>query len=277
MYMEVPTMELRNRTRTVLFIELHGGFGDPVPGIVKIESMLQQLQNYTQHYNSNNEQFGASVVTNSPRKVKKKPISFVFTTLRDPLKFYISYFKFFKHPGCKTRYCSFPIVQEINEASLLESSIYNHQCFYLYKHYNITTNTRSNYIEYSNLIKYHNSEALEACRLTHQYMYQYMDYISITETLSSETLPLLFSMLMPRRNLSRKRQKQRMGRVTFQSVKYQMDRFLSGNTIEHNKNSGFDKNWVSPNGLRYLRELSSYDQFMYDCAIKNFNLLSSIR
>lgn len=285
-----------NPRRRILFLELHGNFADPVPGMIEFESIIQSLRNYVATcYNSTSSSTNDEV----NHQPKTQPLIFFFTLLRSPIHFYVSYFNAFKRPQCKYSYCHFPTVFEMTESTLLQTALYNHQCFYLYQHYNIQLKNHKihNYTGFQSII-HNNNKTIEACQLTHQYMYQYMDYIGITETISNETLPLLLSMINPTiKKQSTSDQDSRRDSIISSSSQYSslpfarktletlLERINHMNTTNdtvdvltsnQNPNLGFSLKDVSINGIKHLQELSSYDKFMYDCAIQNFNLSSTL-
>lgn len=157
-----------NKKGETLLLELHGGHGEPMT-IFEIHSYLQRWRAQADANNKN---------------------MFVMTMLREPVSFYVSYFNFFKRPGCDKPWCDFPTM-ELTEDNLLRSAIPNHQCQYLARQVNKKENAA---------VPVSKAE----CDAVFQLMQADLDWIGSTEHMQEETLPLLSHILVGSADAARK-------------------------------------------------------------------------
>lgn len=112
-------------------------------------------------------------------KRNNKPF-FVFTLVREPVSFAVSYFKFFntecKFDWCETQY-------EATEENLLRAAVSNHQCFLL-AHTSATEGMDERAYEHCPVTK-------DDCEDIYTIMKEQLDWVGTTEKASKETLPLL--------------------------------------------------------------------------------------
>lgn len=149
----------KNKNRTML-LEIHGNHGEPMT--------VFDIHRYIQHWRA----LGAD----HNKKV------FVFTLLRDPLSFSVSYFNFFKHPKCHWDWCDTPLMP-LTEENLLESAIPNHQCQYLARP---ATDKAANAA---------NPVTSTECETVYTMLKSDADWIGTTEAMQTTTLPILSWMI----------------------------------------------------------------------------------
>jgi hypothetical protein len=198
----------------VMLLEIHGGHGEPMT-IFQIHSYLQTWR---------------------VRAAANNKKVFMFTLLREPTPFYLSYFNFFKHPGCNWKWCDRPLVA-LTEENLVKTMVPNHQCQYLARKADKAEN-----------------EALPVSRGECESVYNLLktdaDWVGTTETMHDTTLPLLSYMFS--------------GNAT------------TGRTVAiHNKQSSEDQLRVeslSTDTRRRIRDISIYDKYLYDSAVHDFSL-----
>jgi hypothetical protein len=206
----------RNKTGRTMLLEIHGNHGEPMT-VFDIHQYIQQWR--------------ALAAANNKHV-------FVFTLLRDPLAFSVSYFNFFKHPGCNYEWCDRPLVPALTEANLLETAIPNHQCQYLARS---TNNKAANAA---------NPVTSTECEAVYTMLTADADWVGTTEAMQTSTLPLLSYMI---------------------TGKAAMDMPV------HNPNKrGQDQNLsvrqLSEAAKAELRQRSSYDQSLHDRVQRTYTL-----
>lgn len=149
-------MESKEPDRTML-MEIHGGeYG---------------LKAMTEHINE----------WRKLSKMKNRPF-FVFTLVRDPVEFSLSYFNYF-HYNCSMSFCN-DIYENATEENLLKAtnSHPNLQCFFLLHDMHASFYNRCRPTE-------------TECNNVYEDMKQSLDWIGTTENISHDTMPLLTHML----------------------------------------------------------------------------------
>jgi len=194
--------------KKTLLLEIHGGHGQPMT--------VFDIHNYIQEWRK-------QAAANN-KKV------FVFTLLREPTSFYVSYFNFFKHPDCHYTWCDRPLM-ELTEENLLSSMVPNHQCQYLTRKHDKEGNRA-------------NPVSMSECQSAYQLLRADADWVGTTEDMQQTTLPLLSYMLTGNAETGR-------------------------SLTAHNKQSSDSRLTVkelSEDALRKIRDASTLDQFLYNSA-----------
>lgn len=198
----------------VMLLEIHGGKGEPMS--------VFQLHSYLQSWRARAAAFNKKV--------------FVFTLLREPTAFYVSYFNFFKNPGCKWRWCDRPLLAT-TEDNLVKSLVPNHQCQYLARKINKAEN-----------------RAVPVTRAECESVYSLLkadaDWIGTTESMQDTTLPLLAYMFSGEIST---------GRPFVVHNKQRSQRQLTTNSL-------------SSDARRRIGESSVYDQYLYESAVRDYQL-----
>ena len=195
-----------NSQEQTLLLEIHGGKGEPMT-IFEIHPYIKKWR--------------------TQAKVNDKNV-FIVTLLREPESFYVSYFNFFKNPGCTRKFCDFPTM-ELTEENLVASAVPNHQCQYLAR----------------KVHKHQNSQvpvSREECQSVFQLMKADLDWIGSTETMQETTLPLLSYSLAGNTAT---------GRNMEAKNKIKVPGSLSRKTL-------------TAGALEHLTTISSYDRELYD-------------
>ena len=208
-----------NTGNKTLILETHGGLGQPMS--------IFQLHAYVHEWRS-------------MAKANEKNV-FFFTILREPSLFYVSYFNFFKHPGCDDFWCDSP-VRNLTERNLIESLIPNHQCLYLAR----KQNNRAVNLEFP-------VTALE-CESVYSLLKADVDWVGTTDTMVDTTLPLLSYMLAGDAEIGRS--------------------FEASNTIENQKivENPLKIGALSAGALQQIREASKLDRYLYDSAARDYQM-----
>jgi hypothetical protein len=198
----------------VLLLEIHGGHGEPMT-IFEIHSYLQTLR--------------ARAAANGKNV-------FVFTLLREPASFYLSYFNFFKNLGCHWTWCDPPLL-DLTEENLLESMVPNHQCQYLARKHDKAENRALPVSQWE-------------CEAAYNLLKADVDWIGTTENMQDTTLPLLSFMFSGNattgRTLAVHNQQQSNNQLTLRSL--------------------------SADARRRIQHNSSFDLYLYDSALRDYTL-----
>lgn len=212
-YLSSENSKARLGMERVMLLEVHGGHGELIT-IFQMHSFLQTWR--------------ARAIANN-KKV------FVFTLLREPKSFYVSYFNAFKNPGCRWSWCDPPLLN-LTEDNLLESMVPNHQCQFLARMHNKLENQA---------VPVSRSE----CESAYSLLRADADWIGTTEMMHGTTLPLLSYMFS--------------GTVA-EGI----------NLAIHNKHRGKQlvTKSLSADAHRRIRNASTLDQYLYDSAIQDFSI-----
>jgi len=164
--------------------------------------------------------------------------SFALTVLRNPLDFAISHFNFY-HAGNKPnkRFTHRP---KATLQDFLLEVLPNPQC--LFCHQGETAYEKQPQSEHQNRNKFNMSQ--QQCEDVYNAFMEDMDWIGTTETLSTETFPIL----------------ERIGRI-----RYCPER-------RNPSHSKFKKRHLTPQALEYVRTITSYDQSIYDRIRRTFTV-----
>lgn len=201
-----------NTVNQTMLLELHGGHGEPMT-IFQIHPYLQKWKSQAA---ANNKQV------------------FVFTLLREPVSFHVSYFNFFRHPNCKSAWCETPLM-EITEENLLTSMIGNHQCQYLARPYNNDVNTAVPVSQHE-------------CEAVYEILKSDLDWIGTTEDMQDITLPLLSFMLSGNAEAGRKMK------------------------VQNHRRGKLSRHSLQETSVSRIRLASRYDQYLYERARSEYTL-----
>jgi hypothetical protein len=204
-----------NKGRTML-LEIHGNHGEPMT-VFDIHQYIQQWR---------------ALAAANHKHV------FVFTLLRDPLSFDVSYFNFFKHPGCDFEWCDRPLVPALTEQNLLETAIPNHQCQYL---------ARSAKDKAANAA---NPVTSTECEAVYTMLTADADWVGTTEAMQTTTLPLLSYMIT--------------GQATMDLPVH--------NPNKRGENQNLSIGRLSESAKQELRRRSSFDQSLHDRVQRTYTL-----
>lgn len=206
------TSNTANRT---LLLEIHGGHGQPMT-IFEIHPLLQT-------WRSRAAANGKSV--------------FVFTLLREPTAFYVSYFNFFKHSDCKFSWCDPPLVSNLTEDNLLASLQPNHQCQFLARPYDPAVNAQFPVTQ-------------AECEAVYRLLQADADWIGTTESMQDVTLPLLSQILSGNaetgRSLEAHNKQQNTAQLSLESL--------------------------SAQARQRTRDVSEWDRYLYESAARDYRL-----
>lgn len=144
-----------NDSKSILLLEVHGGHGQPMT----VFDLHDYIQSWRQQAAAQN------------RGV------FVFTILREPVAFYVSYFTYFTNTNCQYIWCDRPLM-ESTEENLLQSAISNHQCQYLTRKWDRKDNRK-------------HPVTVSECKAAYSLLRSDADWVGTTETMQETTLPLL--------------------------------------------------------------------------------------
>jgi len=211
-----------NNEKKIMLLEFHGGNGQPMT--------VFDIHNYVEKWRKQADASG--------RKV------FVFTVLREPTHFYVSYFNFFKSPDCTFRWCDRPLMP-LTEENLLSSIIPNHQCTYLTRKWN----------------KKYNQEhpvSFTECQSAYQQLQADADWVGTTEGLQEATLPLLSYLLTGNAETGRKLAPQNPNEYK-----------KSGSSSHHDN---LTVHQLSDAAREHIKQQSTLDQFLYERAATDYRL-----
>jgi len=209
----------RNTENETLLLEFHGGYGQPLT--------IFQLHPYLHMWRS-------------MAKANNKNV-FIFTMLREPSSFYVSYFNFFKHPDCVHKWCDTPLMN-LTEENLINSLVPNHQCMYLAR--------RQNH-------KHVNLEfpvSASECDSVYNLLKADVDWVGTTERMQNTTLPLLSYVLAGDAERGRS-----------------FEAFNVAETHTSTK-SPLKLSDLSAESLQKMRQVSELDRYMYESAARDYRL-----
>jgi hypothetical protein len=206
----------KNRRERVLLLEIHGRHGEPMSAL----QMHPYIKKWRARAAANNKKF------------------FVFTLLREPTAFYVSYFNYFKHPDCTLHWCDPPLVA-LTEENLVKTMVPNHQCQYLARK-RVKAETMKRALPLSR----------EECESMYTLLKADVDWIGTTESMQETTLPLLAYMFSG--NAARGQE----------VAVYNKRQHTNQVTVEG----------LGADALRSIGEKATYDQFLYDSVVKDFSL-----
>jgi hypothetical protein len=172
---------------------------------------------------------------------KKHKIFFAFSLVREPISFSSSYFKFYYRGHCdpnKFDFCESDsdLYKDPTEENIVLSTRANRQCFFL-NHKSAIEGTHASFYDKCKV-------SMDDCTEMYSIMRKSLDWIGITENLSSETLPLMQELLQ------------------FKAAA--LDRFRIM------KNTGNLFQSLSNKTISKLQSLNSYDQMIYDEVKKDY-------
>jgi len=160
---------------------------------------------------------------------------FVFTLLREPISFFVSYFNSFRHPDC-VMWCDRPLLN-LTEENLVASLVPNHQCLYLARN-----QPRSISLQFP--------VSKEECESVYSLLQADVDWIGTTEGMQNATLPLLSYIL-----LGSAKKGQSLEKMNVQMSSSQL----------------YVKN-LSAEAVQKTREQSEWDRYMYESAARDYRL-----
>ena len=210
--------------RPILFLEIHGRDS---PNLIELHDTLVHWKDVATQHNIS---------------------TFFFTILRDPIYYALSYFNFF-HLQRKNKNFVF-IKDKPTEAKLLQYSLYNPQCQFL---------SRGEYSLRSNDTNHKYQPTLDECQHVYNILLKTMDYISITERMDYDILPILSHIL----NLKQQQQQQNGTSTIFAKQRVSIKNDTSTNSITLSE--------LSPSTIATLEyNMSLYDRQLYNNIKQNY-------
>ena len=195
------------------------------------------------------------------RKAQEHDIPiFVFSMLREPISFALSYFNFFHVQRGPNPY--FRQV-EPTESNLLEYSLYNPQCLFLARG---EMSLRQRPPQRQRRRQHHDygdegekaMPSVEECRLVQDTLRNHMDWVGITEQLNETTLPLLRRILTVDDDPS--------------ASSSSIISFPTKRVSHHGRNESLALADVSLSTLTTLQNMSRLDQELYDNIHRTFSI-----
>ena len=215
------------RDDKILFLELHG----PVPGIFELHDFFDRWHAMAEEHHSS---------------------FFTFTVVRDPVAYAVSFFNFILAEPCLFNGCPYKLYAPTEE-NLIETAQANYQCMYLARDVTWFDFTENQTIpplatEYE-------------CNAVYNVMRMDMDWIGVTEKLTSETMPLLKHMLLTDQHTA----------VT-ESSSSPPPPFASAvfNDVQTSKSVVLKADSLHLDTVEYIRAISEYDQSIYDKTARDF-------
>jgi len=160
-FLEQRQDPLQYPDKTVLFLELHG----ILPSLFAMHAAFANWRVMAARHNTT---------------------FFTFSVLREPVSYAVSYFNFYQAEPCSFSTCKTALVQP-SEDNLSRLLLFNHQCELLAREHWELFGTRAEL--------FHRNVTADECRAAYVLLKADMDWVGTTAALSTETLPLLTSML----------------------------------------------------------------------------------
>lgn len=211
--------------KKILFLELHG----PVPGMFTLHDFLDRWHAIAE---DNNVPF------------------FAFTMVRDPVAYSVSFFNFILAEPCIFNGCPYR-TYPATEENLIETVQPNYQCMYLARDV-----TWFDFIENQTIPPLATDYE---CNAVYNVMRLDMDWVGLTDKLSTETVPLLKQMLL----VDDKEESSSSSPSSKQQV---------FNDVQKSKPKTVKTSELHPTTSEYIRSISALDQSLYDRASKDYPL-----
>ena len=223
------TRRNKRARRPILFLEIHGRDS---PNLIELRDTLLLWKHVATQHNIS---------------------TFFFTILRDPIQYALSYFNFF-HLQRKNK--NFVFIKNPSELDLLKYSLFNPQCQFL---------SRGEYSLRSNDTNHKYQPTQDECQHVYNVLLETMDYISITETMDYDILPILSHLL----NLQPQQQQQQNGSsnatTIFAKQRVSIKNDTSTNSITFSQ--------LSPSTISTLEyNMSLYDRQLYNTIKQDYKV-----
>ena len=161
---------------------------------------------------------------------------FAFGFVREPISFLLSYFLFFQAEPCQFSWCEPPLYDPKDEWALAhKAAVPAHQCLW--------------WARKTHDWRQEPSRTAEECRSVTKLMLTELDWVGTTEEMTTVTMPLLAYLVFKDHKAGRGLKKQ-----------------------NKNKKGGLTVESLKPETLEKLRQMSAYDQEIYDAVKQRFRL-----